>query len=272
MKKKLFLSLLLIAITVPNIAFGVTKSITIAWSSANISSATGYKMYYSYNTDMEGKTIACETNNPAATSLTCDTVNIEAYPVFFTIGASTALGEIESSPKSYGTPISIVTNFTLATATVAPNLPSYSINFQPSASPVPTGYIVDSGDSYNDTRGYGWIQQSLDGTRDRDNPASPDNAYDTNIRVLPDAIWEIKVPNGTYSITVCAGDPSYPSEIQAIQAENLAIINREALSSTVLWIERSSKVTVNDERLTLTFTGSALMSKLCWLKILPAAI
>ena len=33
------------------------------------------------------------------------------------------------------------------------------VNFQPASSVVPSGYSVDSGAAYSDTRGYGWVRQ-----------------------------------------------------------------------------------------------------------------
>ena len=35
-----------------------------------------------------------------------------------------------------------------------------NVNFQPAGAPVPSGYVVDSGAAYSDTRGYGWVTQA----------------------------------------------------------------------------------------------------------------
>src|SRR3954452_6660053 len=82
-----------------------------------------------------------------------------------------------------------------------------SINFQPASTSdaLPSGYVIDSGAVYAD-RGngltYGWNQFATEATRDRDNPVSPDERYDTFIhtQLYGSRTWEIAVPNGTYSV------------------------------------------------------------------------
>jgi YD repeat-containing protein len=101
------------------------------------------------------------------------------------------------------------------------------INFQPSASQVPSGYTKDSGEAFDATQGFGWIRQdslssdhvpldlSLNG---RERNSMPDQRLDTFVWMqwpggtapansTPGA-WEIEVPNGTYTVTVSAGDPA----------------------------------------------------------------
>ncbi|HMC72480.1 MAG TPA: choice-of-anchor D domain-containing protein, partial [Mycobacteriales bacterium] len=100
-------------------------------------------------------------------------------------------------------------------------------NFQPATAPVPTGYNVDSGAAYSDTRGFGWITQSsvsstthtpLDLTPNtRDRNIETDQRLDTLIHmqyprtgttnVATPGAWEVAVPNGTYTVTVAVGDP-----------------------------------------------------------------
>ncbi|MCJ7600179.1 MAG: hypothetical protein MUO63_01600 [Desulfobulbaceae bacterium] len=99
----------------PTIASAVTKSVTIDWTMSDTTNVTGYKMYYSFSSDMSprGEPAACETNDPAVTSLTCANVDIPAgKPIYFAIAAITADGELISESKS---PISMVQNFSLLT-------------------------------------------------------------------------------------------------------------------------------------------------------------
>lgn len=143
-----------------------------------------------------------------------------------------------------------------------------AVNFQPSNVAIPTGFVVDSGASFDATKGYGWtIAPASQGTRDRDSSLSPDQAYDTMITVAPSAKWEATLPNGIYSVTICAGDPGWPAGTPSIQAEGTSIIAGETLSSTKLWIEKTGQVTINDGKLSLTFTGSTNPARLCWIKI-----
>lgn len=143
-----------------------------------------------------------------------------------------------------------------------------AVNFQPSNVAIPTGFVVDSGASFDTAKGYGWtIAPASQGTRDRDSSLSPDQAYDTMIAVAPSAKWEATLPNGTYSVTICAGDPGWPAGTPSIQAEGTSAIVGETLSNTKMWIEKTSHITVKDGTLTLTFTGSTDPARLCWIKI-----
>ncbi len=143
-----------------------------------------------------------------------------------------------------------------------------AVNFQPSNVAIPTGFVVDSGASFDANKGYGWsISPASLGTRDRDNNLSPDQAYDTMIHVAPNAKWEATLPTGTYKITVCAGDASFPVGTPSIQIEGLSVIAGEALSSAKKWIETTKQLTVTDGKMTMTFAGSTDPTRLCWIKI-----
>ena len=143
-----------------------------------------------------------------------------------------------------------------------------AVNFQPSNAPVPENYVMDSGQRFDETLGYGWTTPPASyGPRDRNNSLSPDQSYDTMIHVEPTGVWELAVSNGTYIVTVCMGDPSYPTGTQNVQVEGLSVIENEHLSSSVRWIENDITVDVTDGLLTLTFEGSNSLARLCWVSI-----
>src|SRR6185436_11277921 len=95
-----------------------------------------------------------------------------------------------------------------------------SVNFQPAGAPVPSGYVVDSGAAYSDTRGYGWVTQAslpsgkhvpLDLTPNtRDRNLETDERLDTMIHmqyplasslttsVKTPGAWEYALANGIY--------------------------------------------------------------------------
>jgi lysophospholipase L1-like esterase len=148
-----------------------------------------------------------------------------------------------------------------------PSSLSTAVNFQPAESVVPSGYLADSGGAFNSALGYGWVQppDSL-GTRDRNNSSSPDQAYDTLIHVAPTGVWEMAVPNGTYQVTVCVGDPTWPDSRQSVQVEGVSAIDGD-LDASTKWIEATVTVAVEDGALTLTFSGSEPYAKPDWLKI-----
>ncbi|MCK9295282.1 MAG: hypothetical protein M0P70_09380 [Desulfobulbaceae bacterium] len=108
----LLVTQLLLAIVAPTIASSATKSVTIDWAIADTTNVTGYKVYYSYWSDMSSKMLACETNDPTVTSLTCANVSIASTPVYFIIAAVTAQRELTSASET-SPAISTVQNFNL---------------------------------------------------------------------------------------------------------------------------------------------------------------
>lgn len=142
-----------------------------------------------------------------------------------------------------------------------------AVNFQPEKTDIPESYLADYGLIFDQTKGYGWIVNSLKDKIDRNSSISPDQAYDTLINVYPDAIWEITIPNGTYKVKVVAGDPSYPWGTQNVQAEGVPIIQNVIISSSLPWVEGNAIIEVEDRALTLTFAKSNPMTKICFIKI-----
>jgi hypothetical protein len=167
-----------------------------------------------------------------------------------------------------------------STPTVLPT--SWHINFQPAVSPVPTGYTVDSGLAWTDTRGFGWVRQDSLGssthvpldispnTRDRNIEA--DQRTDTLIHmqypvgisataVTTPAAWELAVPNGTYTATVTVGDPlvGTDAENHVIHVEGQTAIGgfvpSGASGSTTRHFTSTVATTVSDGRLTIDAIG-----------------
>lgn len=156
------------------------------------------------------------------------------------------------------------------------------INFQPSDSVVPNGYLKDSGLAYNDARGFGWINQAtgeaLDiftNARDR-NRTGADQRIDTLLHMqfadTPDAAWEYAVPNGTYNVTVSVGDQAnssgkYDSQ-HTIRVEGDTIINQFQGSDTQKYQLDSGTIKVTDGKLTIDAFGG-FNTKINYLEIVP---
>ncbi len=140
-----------------------------------------------------------------------------------------------------------------------------AVNFQPVNLAVPDTFLMDSGEVYNSTRGYGWTSAQVE-TRDRDEAISPDQTYDTLIMVDPNGLWEVDLNNGNYLVTICVGDPYWPNTKNVISAEGVTIIN-DTIDDNNIWVEKSKAVMVNDGRLSLSFQGSTPYAKMCWIKI-----
>ncbi len=149
---------------------------------------------------------------------------------------------------------------------------SAKVNFQPTASAVPAGYVRDDGAVFaNRGNGfsYGWNAANAE-TRDRNASNSPDQRYDTLIHLqkpsIPNGVWEIAVPNGTYSVRVVSGDPSYFDSVFRTAVEGVITVNGTPTTST-RWIEGTSVVTVTDGRITLTNASGAQNNKICFVEI-----
>lgn len=149
------------------------------------------------------------------------------------------------------------------------------INFQPNTA-VPAGYVKDSGEAYDATRGYGWVRQdSLSSAthtplnitayaRDR-NRTNIDQRLDTLLHMqypnTPAAAWEYAVPNGTYSVTVSVGDAPNNSRVydsqHTIRVEGVTAINGFQGSATQEYQLATVKVNVTDGKLTVDAIGGS---------------
>ena len=114
----------------------------------------------------------------------------------------------------------------------------FFVNFQAQTTTTPSGYVGDYGQAYDATRGYGWVDTSgaplsLVGNG-RERTAASDKRLDTLVHMqLPpgssgvstQGAWRASVPNGTYSVTVAVGDPSYIDSHHLIHVEGVTAID-----------------------------------------------
>jgi hypothetical protein len=142
-----------------------------------------------------------------------------------------------------------------------------NINFQPSNVDVPIGFLPDSLENFDIQKGYGWIANVNNGARIRNNALSPDKTYDTLVLPYANAVWEYSVPNGSYEVIVCIGDPSYPTTTNYVQVEGVTVYEATKLDVANRWYEKTVQITITDARLTLTFTNSPNLVSLAWIKI-----
>jgi len=144
------------------------------------------------------------------------------------------------------------------------------VNFQPAGPAVP-GYLVDSGLVFGprgNNQTYGWNISIASGARNRNNPLSPDERYDTLIH-MGNAVWEFGLPNGTYAVRVVVGDPNFADVVSRLTVEGALVINGNTSNSN-RWFETAMKVSVNDGRLTIgNLAGS--YNKICFIDILDPA-
>jgi N-acetylneuraminic acid mutarotase len=148
---------------------------------------------------------------------------------------------------------------------------SLHVNFQSSGSPVPSGYLADTGAVFAD-RGngfsYGWNLGASSAARDRNSSKSPDQRYDTLIHTQMFGVrtWEAAVPNGEYNVHVVAGDPSFFGSVIKFDAEGFLVASGNQTSATP-FIDGTTKASVSDGRLTITNAAGASNNKICFVEI-----
>ncbi len=134
---------------------------------------------------------------------------------------------------------------------------STKINFQPASASVPSGYKADSGKIYGD-RGngltYGWNSTQSD-AYDRNSSKSPDQRYDTLIKMSSSDVWQIQVPNGWYDVSVYAGDAFTAGADLRMNVEGQLALWTKLHYADKRFGEGHIKVQVKDGKLTVS-TGS----------------
>ncbi|MBA3709023.1 MAG: carbohydrate-binding protein [Planctomycetes bacterium] len=153
-------------------------------------------------------------------------------------------------------------------STPPPGSFSTRINFQPGSSAPVAGYAIDAGAPYGARNGlnYGWNAAC----ESRERNAVADQRIDTIVLMQastnPNARWEIAVPNGTYSVHVACGDPSYFDGNFALQVEGAMTVTGRATSAAPIR-EGTVTVQVADGRLTLTNGSGSYNTKICYIEI-----
>lgn len=167
------------------------------------------------------------------------------------------------------------------------------IDFQPDTSTVPVGYKKDTGQAFNNTRGYGWVRQDslsnathtpLDITlnsRDR-NQTGINRQLNTLLHmqyptqmsngaaVKTPAAWEYALSNGQYKVTVGVGDSLYYDSQHTINVEGKNAISGFQGSPGNKFRQTTLQTSVNDGKLTIDAIGGT-NTKLNYIKISPIA-
>jgi hypothetical protein len=124
------------------------------------------------------------------------------------------------------------------------------INFQPLAAAVPAGYVPDTGLTFaaQDGLSFGWNVDHTDATRDRE--LNSNQLLDTLCEFHQGAVWELALPNGTYSILVSVGDARSASTYTLV-VEGVTYWRERAISANQ-FLSNTSNISVADGRLTLS--------------------
>jgi len=214
------------------------------------------------------------TRTPTATPTASPTATQTATHTATVAPSATATPPATATPSMTATQLATATQAMTAAPSATPALePGHTvrINFQLSNAPIPEGYLPDYGEVFA-ARGngysYGWSGDNTSTARDRDNPLSPDQRYDTLIHMQTYGAysWEIALPNGVYNVRVVAGDPTYPGGFYRLNVEEVVIVEG-APSAAAPWLEGTAQVTVSDGRLTLSNAAGAEHNKINFIEI-----
>ena len=204
-----------------------------------------------------------------------------AWSIASGVGSISTTGRY-TAPASAGSAVVRATSGGVSgTAVVTVNAPAQNlytrINFTASAAETPAGWLSDGGAVFG-SRGngfsYGWNLNNSSTARDRDASNSPSEMHDSFLHMQksanPNAVWEIAVPNGTYSVRIIAGDALHTDSIFRIAAEGVLAVNGSP-SSANRWVEGTATVTVTDGRLTISNGSGAQNNKINAIEIYKVA-
>jgi hypothetical protein len=154
---------------------------------------------------------------------------------------------------------------------VPPPAVSAKINFQPSGKPVPAGYVADTGLIFAPRGGgltYGWNMEVVRDMKDREDPLSPDQRYDTlaHMQKFRGSVWEMLVPNGRYQVRIVSGDPTYYDSVHMINVENVLAVDFLP-SAQNPWLDNTVTVTVLDGRLTVSSAVGSVNNKIAFIEV-----
>ncbi|MEO1329243.1 MAG: malectin domain-containing carbohydrate-binding protein [Pseudomonadota bacterium] len=140
------------------------------------------------------------------------------------------------------------------------------VNFQASGAAVPSGYVADLGEAYDEDRGYGWVTEASAGgtsaipldvtqyARARDLPGT-DSRLSTLVHLQKEAAaWEYEVENGFYAVTVSVGD-SFTDSAHVLNVEGQALLPSFAPSGPHLYEVATTVVEVTDGKITIDAIG-----------------
>lgn len=177
----------------------------------------------------------------------------------------------------------------IITSSVAQSPLNLKVNFQDQATATPSGYVRDFGESYgtrSDGNVFGWLKKSdktplslTNNGRKRNTPSDvllatfmhmQANDNTTAGLTHTEGIWECKVANGGYKVTVSAGDGGFTDSKHSINIEGVAAISNFVPTSSTKFKSATLNVNVSDGRLTVDATGGT-NTKINYITIQPTS-
>jgi len=141
------------------------------------------------------------------------------------------------------------------------------INFQPCASPVPSGYEKECGAAFSEGAGRGWTAA----LPSRDRNVASDQRLDTFVFTSTQQTFEILLPNADYSATVVIGDAGTWQGPQRVLVEGISFFEN-VTTSAGQHLSASHRVKVRDGHLSLAAGGLAGYTAVNYLEVIEEEI
>ncbi|WP_221391313.1 malectin domain-containing carbohydrate-binding protein [Dyadobacter sp. NIV53] len=149
---------------------------------------------------------------------------------------------------------------------VAPVFQAINVNFRPTGTAAPAGYLADNGLAFDATRKYGWISPTTKLPIDlkanmRLRTGSTDAKQLSLVQMQAttdnqkEGVWEYALPAGLYTVTVSAGDNNFYDSNHRINVEGLPTVSDYVSSAQNKFRVATATVQVNDGKLTIDATG-----------------
>ncbi|MDX2191007.1 MAG: DUF4038 domain-containing protein [Bacteroidota bacterium] len=143
-----------------------------------------------------------------------------------------------------------------------------NVNFEPSGTLTPSGYLSDIGAVYgNRSNGYsyGWNATNANArNRSVSGVSLLQNTFN-HMQKGSTFTWEIGVNNGVYEVNLMMGDPSFIDQLNSVLIENITVNDSDGKDNYDLF--SAITVTVTDGKLTISPTSTASNAKIAYVEI-----
>ena len=138
---------------------------------------------------------------------------------------------------------------------------THRYQFGPAKATPVRGYALDNGSAYKPRRGHGWQTQSgvpvnmTWATRTRATGTSLQRNLITASKNGRGVVWHLNIANGTYSVTVGVGDPSYADGRYRVTVNGKALISKFVPTASHHFTSGTTNVTVAHGKMLFSTAG-----------------
>ncbi len=137
-------------------------------------------------------------------------------------------------------------------------LGAVTVNFGPAGTALPEGVLNDSGEAYDEKRGFGWTQGRVAAGRSPDIADPLQATFVSGGSAEASAAWKMAVPNGRYLVTLSVGGPGSFAPDQGphhVAVEGLQAVDALVTRNSRFHVRKDVLVTVSDRDLTVVIGG-----------------